>query len=72
MVLRYWAPNLKYRKDEALLHPLATNYDKMFSKDVLTSDLEKATYFNEFFINISEEITKNLDPLDPNTLPSSA
>jgi hypothetical protein len=37
------------------------------SKDILTKDLEKASYFNEFFINISEDLTKNLEPLDPNT-----
>lgn len=42
------------------------------SKDVLTSDLEKASYFNEFFINISEELTKNLVRLHPNTPTSYA
>lgn len=40
------------------------------SKDILTSDLEKASYFDEFFINISDELTKNLEPLDPNTFTS--
>ena len=50
---------------DSTIGPITTD-----SKDVLTSDLEKASYFNEFFINISEELTKNLEPLDPNTLTS--
>jgi len=55
---------LRKSKDSSI-GPIITD-----SKEALTSDLEKATYFNEFFINISEELTKNLDPLDPNTLTS--
>jgi len=31
VILRWWAPNIKYRKDEALLNLLGTNYSKMFS-----------------------------------------
>ena len=57
---------LRKSKDiDSTIGPMITD-----SKDVLTSDLEKASYFNELFINISEELTKNLEPLDPNTLTS--
>lgn len=53
------------KSKDSTIGPIITD-----SKDVLTSDLEKASYFNEFFINISEELTKNLEPLDPKTLTS--
>ena len=53
------------KSKDSTIGPIITD-----SKDVLTSDLEKASYFNEFFVNISEELTKNLEPLDPNTLTS--
>lgn len=55
---------LRKSKDSSI-GPIITD-----NKDVLTSDLEKASYCNEFFINISEDLTKNLEPLDPNTLTS--
>ena len=53
------------KSKDSTIGPIITD-----SKDVLTSDLEKASYFNEFFVNIREELTKNLEPLDPNTLTS--
>lgn len=53
------------KSKDSFIGPIITD-----NKDVLTSDLEKASYFNEFFINISEDLTKNLEPLDPNTLTS--
>ena len=53
------------KSKDSTIGPIITD-----SKDVLTSDLEKASYFNEFFVNISEELTKDLEPLDPNTLTS--
>ena len=53
------------KSKDSTIGPIITD-----SKDVLTSDLEKASYFNEFFISISEELTKNLEPLDPKTLTS--
>ena len=53
------------KSKDSTIGPIITD-----SKDVLTSDLEKASYFNEFFINISEELTKNLEPLDQKTLTS--
>ena len=53
------------KSKDSTIDPIITD-----SKDVLTSDLEKASYFNEFFINISEELTKNLEPLDQKTLTS--
>lgn len=31
---------------------------------ILTHSLAKAEYFNDFFVNISEDLTKQLDPLD--------
>ena len=46
------------KSQDSTIGPVITD-----SKDVLTSDLEKAPYFNVFFINISEELTKNLEPV---------
>ena len=53
------------KSKDSTIGPIITD-----SKDILTSDLEKASYFDEFFSNISDELTKNLEPLDPNTLTS--
>ena len=53
------------KSKDSTIGPIITD-----SKDILTSDLEKASYFDEFFINISDELTKNLEPLDPNTFTS--
>ena len=41
------------KSKDSTIGPIITD-----SKDVLTSDLEKASYFNEFFINISEEFSE--------------
>ena len=49
---------LKKSKDTTI-GPITTD-----SKEILAKDLEKASYFNEFFINISEDLTKNLKPID--------
>ncbi|KAL9980683.1 hypothetical protein ACROYT_G009301 [Oculina patagonica] len=35
---------------------------------ILTHDLKKAEYFNDFFVNVSEDLTKQLDPLDLSSL----
>ena len=65
VILTPWLRALNLSIVNSTIGPIITD-----SKDVLTSDVEKASYFNEFFINISEELTKNLEPLDPNTLTS--
>lgn len=34
------------------------------NEETITHDLMKAEYFNDFFVNISEDLTKQLDHLD--------
>ena len=38
------------------------------NEEIITHDSEKAEYFNDFFVNVSEELTKQLDPLDLSSL----
>ena len=38
------------------------------NEEIITHNLTKAEYFNGFFINISENLTKQLDSLDSSTL----
>ena len=38
------------------------------NEEIITHDLKKAEYFNDFFVNISEDLTKQLDPLDLSSL----
>ena len=38
------------------------------NEEIITHNLTKAEYFNDCFINISENVTKQLDPLDSSTL----
>ena len=54
VILTPWLRALNLSIVNSTIGPIITD-----SKDVLTSDVEKASYFNEFFINISEELTKN-------------
>ena len=64
----YWKQEFMNSKDPKQFWKLTNIITD--SKDVLTTGQEKASYFNEFFVNISEELTKNLEPLDPKTLTS--
>ena len=36
------------------------------NEELSTHNLAKAEYFNDFFVNISKNLTKQLDPLDIN------
>jgi len=36
--------------------------------EIIIHDLKKAGYFNDFFVNVSEDLTKQLDPLDLSSL----
>ena len=36
------------------------------NEELSTQNLAKAEYFNDFFVNISKNLTKQLDPLDIN------
>ena len=38
------------------------------NKEIITHDLKKAEYFNDFFVNISKDLTKQFDPLDLSSL----
>ena len=38
------------------------------NEEIITHDLQKAEYFNDFFVNVSEDLTKQLDPLDFSSL----
>ena len=40
------------------------------NEEIITHDLKKAEHFNDFFVNISEDLTKQLDPLDLSSLNS--
>ena len=40
------------------------------NEEIITHDLKKAEYFNDFFVNISEDLTKQLYPLDLSSLNS--
>ena len=38
--------------------------DRNHNEEIITHDLRKAEYFNDSFVNVSEDLTKHLDPLD--------
>ena len=38
------------------------------NEEIITHDFYKAEYFNDFFVNISEDLTEHLDPLDLSSL----
>jgi len=42
--------------------------DHNHNEEIITHDLQKAEYFNDFFVNVSEDLTKQLDPLDFSSL----
>lgn len=37
-------------------------------EEIITHGLKKAEYFNDFFVNISKDLTMQLDPLDLSSL----
>ena len=61
----FWRlPNQGLRKHKAKgIGPISGPNDV-----ILTHNLAKAEYFNDFFVNISEDLTKQLDPLDTSSL----
>ena len=42
--------------------------DRNHNEEIITHDLKKAEYFNDSFVNVSEDLTKHLDPLDFSSL----
>lgn len=38
------------------------------NEEIITHDLEKTEYFNDFFVNVSKDVTKQLDPLNLSSL----
>ena len=42
--------------------------DHNHNEEIITNDLQKAEHFNDFFVNINEDLTKQLDPLDFSSL----